>query len=132
MGNKSVERFRALTKDMQEEVHKSAVDELNSQGDALVALMQAASPKDKGNLVHSIRKIPGKQDTQIRIVAGGALTIRASVSSRPMDYSRVDEFGSIHMTARPFFFPTYRLMKKKIISAMKRNITKAIKARSAE
>ena len=36
------------------------------------------------------------------------------------------------MKARPFFLPTYRLMKKKMISSMKRKLAATIKKRSAE
>jgi HK97 gp10 family phage protein len=131
--NVSVERFRKLTEELQKEVHDLAVAELNAQGDGLVELMEAVAPRGPtGNLVHTIRKVPGKSDTQIRIVAGGKLTIRPSVSSKPYDYARADEFGTVNMPAKPFFFPTYRLRKKKIISAMKRKITASIKKRSAE
>lgn len=130
--NKSVEAFKRLARDLQKEVHDAAVAELNSQGATLVTQMISAAPEDKGNLTHSVRKIPGKSDTQIRIVAGGVLTTRPSVSSKPFDYARADEFGTVHMAQKPFFFPTYRLMKKKMISSMKRKITASIKKRSAE
>jgi hypothetical protein len=36
------------------------------------------------------------------------------------------------MPAKPFFFPSYRLRKKKIVATMKRRITASIKKRSAE
>jgi HK97 gp10 family phage protein len=130
--NQSVERFKRLSKQLQQEVHDEAVKELNAQGDMLVRQMISAAPEDKGNLQHSVRKIPGKSDTQIRIMAGGVLTTRPAVSSRPYDYARADEFGTKHMKAKPFFFPTYRLLKKKMISTMKRRITASIKKRSAE
>jgi HK97 gp10 family phage protein len=131
--NQSVLRFRRLTEQLQAEVHKEAVDELNAQADNLVRLDILAAPHDEGNLEHSVRKVPDrKKDTVVRVVAGGRLTIRPSVSSKPFDYARADEFGTVKMSARPFFFPTYRLTKKKMISAMKRRITKAIKNRSAE
>lgn len=133
MANKSVERFRKLTEDLRAEVHAAAVQELNAQGDGLVDSMESVAPRgETGNLVHTIKKIPGKTDTIIRIVAGGQLTVRQGVSSKPYDYSRADEFGTQNMPAKPFFFPTYRLRKKKIISAMKRKITASIKKRSAE
>lgn len=132
MANKSVQRFRQLTEDLQGEVVDGAVQELNDQANQLANLIEAVAPKFEGNLAHSVRVVPGKKKTQVRIVAGGKLTIRPSVSSKPYDYARADEFGTLHMPAKPFFFPTYRLRKKKIISAMKRKITKAIKDRSAE
>jgi HK97 gp10 family phage protein len=131
--NKSVDQFRRLTQDLKDEVHKEAVDELNAQVDSLVRLMILAAPHDEGNLEHSVRKVPDRsKDTVVRVVAGGRLTTRPSVSSKPYDYARGDEFGTVQMSARPFFFPTYRLTKKKIVSAVKRRITKAIKKRSAE
>lgn len=131
--NQSVLRFKRLTEDLQKEVHSEAVAELNAQADNLARLIELAAPHHEGNLKHSVRKIPDrKKDTVVRVVAGGKLTIRPSVSSKPYDYARGDEFGTLKMAPQPFFFPTYRLTKKKMISAMKRKITKSIKKRSAE
>lgn len=132
MANQSVERFKRLTEELKAEVHAAAVKELNAQAQQLALLIEAASPKDEGNLGHSVRVIPGKKDTQVRIVAGGKLTTRPAMSSKPFDYARGDEFGTVKMPAQPFFFSTYRLMKKKIIGAMNRKISASIKARSAE
>ncbi|BAL76007.1 HK97-gp10 family putative phage morphogenesis protein [Bradyrhizobium cosmicum] len=131
--NQSVARFRKLTEELKAEVHAEAVKELNAQADNLARLMVLAAPHDEGNLEHSVRKVPDRtKDTVVRVVAGGRLTTRPAVSSKPFDYARGDEFGTAKMTARPFFFPTYRLTKKKMISAMKRKLTKSIKNRSAE
>lgn len=131
--NLSVERFKKLTAELQAEVHRLAVEELNAQADDLVQLMESVAPRDKGVLVHTIKKVPDKaKDTLVRIVAGGHETVRPSVSSKPYDYARADEFGTVNMPAKPFFFPTYRLRKKKIIAAMKRKITASIKRRSAQ
>lgn len=131
--NKSVERFKKLTEDLQKEVHDLAVAELNAQVDSLIESMVAVAPRgETGNLIHSITKVAGKKDTIVRVVAGGQLTVRQGVSSKAYDYARADEFGTVNMPAKPFFFPTYRLRKKKIISAMKRKITASIKKRSAE
>lgn len=132
MANKSVEQFKRLTEDLQREVHAAAVQELNAQAQSLAQTIQSVAPKKEGRLQHSVRVIPGKNDTQVRIVAGGQETIRPEISSKPYDYARADEFGTVKMPAKPFFFPTYRLQKKKIVSTMKRRITAAIKARSAE
>lgn len=130
--NKSIQRFRLLTRELKEEVRDGAIKELHEQANQLADLIESVAPKFEGKLAHSVRVIPGKRDTQVRIVAGGKETIRPSISSKPYDYARADEFGTQKMPAQPFFFPTYRLKKKKIIAAMKRRITKAIKERSAE
>lgn len=132
--NVSVERFKALTDELKAEVHALAVAELNTQAQGLVDLMDSVAPRgETGNLIHSIRVVPDKsKDTTVRVVAGGALTVRPGVSSKPYDYARADEFGTVNMPAKPFFFPTYRLRKKKIIASMKRKIVASIKKRSAE
>lgn len=132
MANASVERFKKLTEELQREVHALAVAELNAQANELAQLIESVAPFDEGILKTTVIVLPGKKDTIVRVVAGGQKTVRSSVSSKPYDYSRADEFGTVNMSAKPFFFPTYRLRKKKIIAAMKRRITASIKKRSAE
>jgi len=129
--NATVERFRKLTVDLQKEVHDLAVAELNTQAARLAETIRSVAPTDEGGLKHSVRVVPGKKDTIVRVVAGGQLTIRMSISAEPYDYARADEFGTVSMRARPFFFPTYRLMRKRIRSSMRRKITASIKKRSA-
>jgi HK97 gp10 family phage protein len=132
----SLERFRKLTDDMKKTVHVEAVAELNRQAALLKETIQAVAPVapvEGGELKTSVRLIPDRsKDTIVRVVAGGELTTRPSISSTPFDYARADEFGTQKMAAQPFFFPTYRLMKKRIIAAMKRRITRNIKKYSAE
>lgn len=130
--NKSVERFKKLTEDLQKEVHALAVAELNVQAGDLAKLIESVAPEYEGTLKTTVRVVPGKKDTIVRVVAGGNKTVRRGVSSKPYDYARADEFGTVNMPAKPFFFPTYRLRKKKIIAAMKRKIAASIKKRSAE
>jgi HK97 gp10 family phage protein len=130
--NTSVERFKKLTEDLRKEVHDMAVAELNAQATALAALIESVAPEHEGHLKASVRVIPGKTDTVVRIVAGDNTTLRTSPAGVSYQYPRADEFGTINMPPKPFFYPTYRLRKKKIISAMKRKITASIKKRSSE
>jgi HK97 gp10 family phage protein len=130
MANASVERFKKLTVELQNEVFDTAVAELQVQGEELRSSIERFAPREKGILATTVRLIPGSKPTQVRVVAGGRLT--TTPEARPYDYARAVEFGTAEMPAEPFFFPTYRLMKKKMIAAMKRRITKNIKQRSAE
>jgi HK97 gp10 family phage protein len=160
MANKSVEAFKRLTVDLMRDVLNDSVRELNAQADTLVATMKAVCPVGPtGNLKASIRKEPGRKITTVVVKAGGALTTREYVHGpryerevrigsgdtaniarvtggggfgRTYDYSRAVEFGTSHESAHPFFFPTYRLKRKGMRSAMKRKITKRIKEYSAE
>jgi HK97 gp10 family phage protein len=140
--NVSLERFRRLTEELKQEVHREAVAELNRQAQELAKTISNVAPVYQGRsepgvtpgaLKGSVRVIADRsRDTVVRVVAGGQLTIRPAVSSKPYDYARADEFGTVKMRAKPFFFPTYRLMKSKIIGAMKRKVAASIKKYSAE
>lgn len=129
--NVSVERFQKLTEQLRQEVRDNAIAELNKQATDLAELIASVAPRERGELAHSVRVAQSQRPTLVRVVAGGKLTIRPAQSGTPYDYARADEFGTTKMPAHPFFFPSYRLRKKKIIAAMKRRIAAQIKARSA-
>jgi HK97 gp10 family phage protein len=130
--NESVEKFRRLSKAMQKEVFDEAISELNRQADGLVDAMKRVVARGKtAHLAESIRKVQGPKPTIVRIVAGGVSTRQQSVHSN-FDYARAVEFGTRKMHAEPFFFPTYRLLRKKMRSSMKRKISATINKRSAE
>jgi HK97 gp10 family phage protein len=130
--NKSVLAFRKLTVDMQRKIFNDALTELNAQGDALLGVMKGSVPHGTtDNLANSLRKEKGKKETTIVIRAGGSSTTVGS-AGHSYDYARAVEFGRESVPAQPFFFPSYRLMKKSMRSAMRRKITKRIKQYSAE
>jgi HK97 gp10 family phage protein len=134
MANKSVEAFRKLTLDMQRQVYNDAVTELDAQANNLVSRMRSVVVHGPTSaLANSIRKQPGKIPTIVRVLAGGASTTHPATSGgRPAyDYARAVEFGTRHNPAQPFFFPTFRLMRKQMRSAMRRKITARIKKYSA-
>ena len=129
--NKSVEAFAKLTEDMQMQIHADAVAELNAQADALVSRMKSVAPAGPtGKLASSIRKEATRRPTIVRVRAGGGATL-ITTEQHPYDYARAVEFGTHKMSAEPFFFPTYRLMKKSMRATMRRKITKTIKQYSA-
>ena len=139
--NKSVERFRKLTEDMQKTVRENAISELNRQAGILKDAIASVAPIYEGPaesdvvpgaLRASVAVKQGNKDTVVRVLAGGSTTTRKGVSGREFDYSRAAEFGTQQNGAQPFFFPTYRLMKKKIVASMKRRIALQIKKYSAE
>lgn len=130
----SLQRFKKLTEELQAEVRREAIAELNTQATELARLIESiapVAPVEGGELRTSVNVVPDrKSDMIVRIVAGGRLT-RVPAARGVYDYARAVEFGTVNMKAKPFFFPTYRLRKKKIRSTMKRRLTKSIKKRSA-
>jgi len=131
----TADKFRALTKRLQGEVVEAAQDALEAQGDRLVGVIRAAiSPHSKtGHLADSVRKLPAKRPLQVRVGAGGPLTTREvrHGSGVSYDYANAEEFGTQDEPAKPFFFPSYRLMKKDMRSAVRKAIAQAVKARSS-
>lgn len=139
--NVSVERFRRLTEQLKNEVHIEAVRELYNQANNLREAIEELAPiysgpplpdVDPGALKSTVRTVPDRsKDTVVRVVAGGRETTH-EVAGKPYDYARAVEFGTVAMSAHPFFFPTYRLMKRRMIAVMKNRITRTIKKYSAE
>jgi HK97 gp10 family phage protein len=131
----SVARFKAMTTELQREIRSQAVADLNEAAVELANQMRALAPLGRtGNLRKSIRVQPGKKDTRVRILAGGPLTTIAEVrkgSGVKFDYSRAVEFGTRTSRAKPFFWPSWRLRKKRIRSKLKSRITRSVKKRSA-
>jgi len=128
----SMQRFKQLSEELQLEIRRDAIAELQASADQLVQQMKSAAPVGAtGNLRTSIRKEPGKNETTVRVMAGGVLT---TVQGRKYnyDYAMAVEFGTQQAGAHPFFYPSWRLRRKRIRSAMKRRITANIKKRSAE
>jgi HK97 gp10 family phage protein len=133
MANKSVERFRKLTLDMQRQVYNDAITELPAQAATLVTMMKAVvAHGPTGHLANSIRQQPGPRPTIVKVMAGGASTTTPGAAGRPpYDYARAVEFGTVKISAQPFFFPTFRLMRKRMRSSMRNKITRTIKKYSA-
>jgi HK97 gp10 family phage protein len=138
----SLERFRQLTERMKNEVHVEAVRELYEQANNLRDAIKEVTPVyqgpptasvQPGALKNSVRTIPDKnKDTIVRVAAGDETTQMHILSDKPFDYARAVEFGTQNMPAHPFFFPTYRLMKRRMIAAMRRRLTATIKKYSSE
>ncbi|QOF71472.1 HK97 gp10 family phage protein [Aminobacter sp. SR38] len=65
-----------------------------------------------------------------REYSGLKITIYAG--NKEAFYARWNEFGTMKMSAQPFFFPSYRAMRKRIKSRITREMKKAIRSESAE
>jgi HK97 gp10 family phage protein len=132
MANKSVEAFRRLTVELQRDVFNDVMAELNVQADAMMTVMRTVVPRGRtGRLADSIRKHPGRKETVVVVRAGGPTTTHPARGG-DYDYAVAVEHGTEKIPAHPFFYPTYRLMKDKMIRKMKRTVTKTVKKYSAE
>lgn len=97
-----------------------------AQREALRALEQ--SPEETGNLEESCTVVPGKDDLEFIVQAGGDLTTKEvrEGSGVEYDYAEGFEFGTSRQPARPFFWPNYEAMKDEISENIERAVSEAI------
>lgn len=83
-----------------------------------------------GDLQLSIHSRPGRHDLAIEVAAGGAATTREvrAGSGVEYDYALANEFGTSEMEAQPFFWPSYRAIKKRAKNRATRAVRKAARA----
>src|ERR1044072_397208 len=93
------------------------------------AMRSVVSVGKTGNLKQSIRAEKGRKPLSYLVKAGGSLTTKEvrGGSGKPYDYSLAGEFGTGNEAAQPFFWPSYRLRKKNIRSAISRKVRPAMK-----
>lgn len=97
----------------------------------MVALAKslAAANVDSGDLQLSIRQEPGANDLAIVVRAGGEMTTREvrAGSGVEYDYAFANEHGTVEMPEQPFFWPSYRSVKKRAKSRASRAIRKGVR-----
>lgn len=129
--NVSVEEYKRRCMAIPPAVKEAAYARLVEHGQKMANTMKAAAPRKTGKLANSIVLETDAGRLRIAIKAGGKATtteVRKG-SGVSYDYARGQEFGTVKMQRNPFFWPIYRLLKKSMRSAVKRSMTKAIKAK---
>ena len=88
----------------------------------MVSTAKRFAPVRTGALQNSIHTEPGPQETgAVRVMAGGPATTKGGY-----DYALGVEFGTSDTPAGPYFFPSYRLGKRR----HKGRVTRALKMSS--
>jgi HK97 gp10 family phage protein len=101
---------------------------LAKAGDEFVNTASRLVPVDEGDLRDSIQWKPTKA-TQADSRRSPAIVIQAG-ADQPGDeayYVRFVEFGTPETPKQPFFFPSYRLLRRKIRGMLSRAMGRAIK-----
>ena len=107
------DQLKALYAKVTPAIHAASAPELAAQADELVAAQKARVHVRSGKTRESIRKIAGKGDLEVYVVAGGEMTTK-SIGGRAgaYDYAVGEEFGNEHSPAQPFFYGPYRKLRK--------------------
>ena len=105
---------------------------IQKSADEMVAFARSLAPVDTGALRESIHSAPGRHDLAIEVMAGGAATTKAARAGfGEYDYSLGTEWGNSEVDAQPFFWPSYRSVKKRANTRTKRAVNKAARAAAA-
>lgn len=95
------------------------------------AALQAleTSPDETGHLEQSCVAVPGKDDSEWIVQAGGELTTKdiREGSGVNYDYTEAFEYGTSRQPARPFFWPTYQEKRDDIEKAIAAGVEKALR-----
>jgi HK97 gp10 family phage protein len=113
-------------------VKKAVQPALIKSGKELAATMRALAPEDTGALKKSLAVTPPGHATPAHSQPGGSRVARenevlVTAGNSDVRYAHLVEYGTTKADARPFFWPAYRLKKKRILNRTKRAIGKAIK-----
>ena len=139
--NQSAKKFQRVLASLPPATRKAVRAEVFHQAAVLKGDIAAAAPHGPtGVLAASVRVEPGRSPLAALVRAGGKTTTRtvgfgffsafnAAVRGRAeYDYAIAQEFGTQHIPAQPFFWPTYRAKKRAIRKAIKAEATDAIGA----
>ncbi len=113
-------------------VRASLQPELIKSGNDLAVTARIMSPRDTGKLQESITITPGGASTPPYSAPGGRvvvpeLAVAVTAGNKDVRYAHLVEHGTAHAPAQPFFWPAFRLMRKKIAGRIKRAAAKAVR-----
>lgn len=113
-------------------VRAAVAPSLEKSGAELVETMRALAPEDTGALAESITMTPGGQTTPAYSQPGGSSlvpvgAVAVTVGNDAVRYGHLVEYGTAEAEAQPYFWPGYRLLKKRLADRTKRALGKAVR-----
>jgi HK97 gp10 family phage protein len=126
------EKLRRRLAAIPKSVKRTVEPALASAGRDLSARMQLLAPVDSGELRDSIAvTLPGQSTPPYSQPGGsrvaGELEVLVTVGNEEVRYPHLVEYGTADVAAQPFFWPAFRLSRKRLTSRIKRAIRKAVK-----
>lgn len=137
---------RKMTVTIPAAVERATVAAMEQGADEIVAMAKRLVPVDSGALRDSIGwtwgdapegamalgKVKGKGAKGRKFITIYAGTRNKSLGPLDAFYARWVEFGTQHMAAIPFFFPSYRALRRRVRGRITRQMRKAIKETAAK
>lgn len=130
--SKQTERLKRRLAAVPLAVKDAVTPSLIKGGEEIAAAMEALAPEDTGDLVASIEVTPPRQATPAYSQPGGSTVaeenqVLITAGNSDVRYPHLVEYGTANALAQPFFWPGYRLSRKRAVNRIKRNIKKAVR-----
>jgi HK97 gp10 family phage protein len=127
-----LDRLRRRLEAIPEAVKEAVRPALTKSAEELVERMKALAPEDTGALKESIHvTLPGETTPPYSQPGGSRIAAEnealVTVGNSEVRYPHLVEYGTAAAAAQPFFWPAYRLSKKRIQNRIKRAIGKAVR-----
>ncbi|NLS04614.1 HK97 gp10 family phage protein [Rhizobium sp. P32RR-XVIII] len=121
-------RLDAIPKAVREAVQPALI----KSGQELAGTMEQLAPVDSGDLKDSIHVTPPGQATPSYSQPGGSRVagdteVLITVGNSDVRYPHLVEYGTADTVAQPFFWPAFRLNRKRLANRIKRAVRKAVK-----
>lgn len=123
-------RLMAVPKKVREDVQPALLKSGHELADAMKRLAERS--RDSGDLIESIEVTPAGRSTPPYSQPGGSKVVpenavAITVGNDDVRYPHLVEYGTEKAPAQPFFWPAYRLLKRRIQRRIKRSISKAVR-----
>lgn len=123
-------RLEAIPKNVREAVQPALDKSASELVDTMKALAEPS--RDTGALIDSITMTPAGQTTPPYSQPGGSKVVPenavvVTAGNTNVRYPHLVEYGTTKTRAQPFFWPAFRLTRKRIQSRIKRAISKAVR-----
>ncbi|MHB2165728.1 HK97-gp10 family putative phage morphogenesis protein [Alsobacter sp. R-9] len=107
---------------------------LAQSGDELAGAVKALAPVDEGKLRDSVAvTLPGQTTPAYSQPGGsktaGPLEVLVTVGNSDVRYPHLVEYGTSKAPAQPYFWPAFRLLRKRLQNRIKRSIGKAVRSK---
>lgn len=125
-------KFQRRMKAIPKAARDSIKPALMTGGYEVADSIEALAPEDEGDLKGSVAVTPPEGTTPPYSQPGGSKqvpenAVAVTVGNTDVRYPHLVEFGTRHTPAQPFFWPGFRLARKRASNRIKRAIAKAVR-----
>ncbi|WP_202909585.1 HK97-gp10 family putative phage morphogenesis protein [Alkalilacustris brevis] len=127
-----IKRFQQRMQAMPAAVRKAVGPAAYRGAEEIADMAETLAPEDSGDLKGSIVVTGPGNMTPPYSHPGGAHRVpegaaAVSVGTSDVRYPHLQEFGTRHHPAQPFFWPAFRMLRKRSANRIKRAMSKAVK-----